>query len=354
MPDRKAVKKFFEYKLDNQEVKKGPLNPAPMIIFVLIGAVAGIIPHQDVPLMFGLVIIGLVVGYVISRHNVNVEYTRRLKEKEKNNREFEALARQVWPIITDDIVKVFLRAFERTQIDRDKLTILDKKFSSSGERDLLSEETLGQKLGDIMNKCLYFVSQGDFSNNKYFRWVRLPGEDLKNFFNPIRLILVFFPKTQLVICDVQTDCIDGNLREEIHRIPFPKIVNVQFTAERTRLDWDVDGMVEAAQDLGYDEEEVKQIRESFEKKDGMGSEPDWVLEEMRSQLFITRTDSGAVSFPIRTDREFGKDVGALDQANVLTKQEITVDRIVNEMNRLIEDANRGPSGLGSNQGNSFF
>ena len=68
----------------------------------------------------------------------------------------------------------------------------------------------------------------------------------------------------------------------------------------------VDRTVQTAQDLGYDEESVKQIRESFKKKDGKETEPNWVSEEMTSQLFITKTDGGALSFPIRTNSYFRK------------------------------------------------
>ena len=43
-----------------------PLNPKPMLILALLGAVAGA-ALQGVPLMYGLAIIGLIIGYLIDR-----------------------------------------------------------------------------------------------------------------------------------------------------------------------------------------------------------------------------------------------------------------------------------------------
>lgn len=338
MTNRKAVKKFFEYELDNEPLKKGSVNIKSTLIFTLIAVGVGFFLFRNPVLALLLAIATPLIVGLISYIRAKSRYKKRLKERDKNHQEFETLVKQVRSIIGDDLIKAFLRIFERTQIDRQELRTLERSYSASKERDFLSEETLEEKLGDLMNKSIRLYSQGEFTN-QYVRFVPLTETDqYEVFFNPLRLVVLFLTETQLVICDVQIDSVDGDLREEIQKISLQKIVNVHFTAERTRINWSTEDIVQTARDLGYDEDEINQIREDVEKSDDAENERDWVLEEMTSRLFVTRTDSGALDFPIRTQFYFGKHVSALDQANVLTEDEITVDRMVNELNRLVEHA----------------
>ncbi len=67
-----------------------------------------------------------------------------------------------------------------------------------------------------------------------------------------------------------------------------------------------------------------------------GSSINWVYEEMTSHLKITRTDGGSLSVPIRSEFYLGEHVSALDQETALTHDEVSVDRMINELNRLVE------------------
>jgi hypothetical protein len=334
MADRKDVRKFFEFKLINDAVVRKTPNPIAGIILLAGGAAAGWI-LQGTALSIVLAIVGFGIGYGVVYVIERLDYKKRSKERDENHKEFTALLDNACAVMGADLIKAFLRVFERTQIDRQHLRILEKGFSSPTERDLLSEETIEEKLGDLMEKSVRLVSRGDISKARE-RIVLRGGQNIF-LFNPMRLIVLFLTETQMVICDVQLDSIDGNLKEEIQRISLPKIVNIHFTAERKRLSWSKDEIVQSAKDLNYPAENIKEMESALDSSEHKDSDRNWIFEEMTSSLIVTRTDSGGLRLPMRTHIYFGKHKSALDD-DELTRDEITVDRMINELNRLVEHA----------------
>lgn len=232
------------------------------------------------------------------------------------------------------MIKAFLRVFERTQIDRAQLRLLNQIYSFQEEKSLFDAETRRKKLGDLLNKSIRLISKGEFSN-KRIRKVRWPESGLNELiFNPLRLDILFLTETQLTICGVQIDTIDGDLREEIQRISLPKIVNIHFTAERVRANLNANEVIQRAQQLDYEEDEMGAFLEKLNSYNG--SSINWVYEEMTSHLKITRTDGGSLSVPIRSEFYLGEHVSALDQETALTHDEVSVDRMINELNKLVE------------------
>jgi hypothetical protein len=203
------------------------------------------------------------------------------------------------------------------------------------EKKLLSEEILKEKLGDLQYKTIRFYSHGDLSKTN-FRFVKL--SEMKTydvFFNPIRLIVLFLTETQLVIGDIQFDSLKGNLNyEKIQRISFSKIVNIYFIVKPTLMDWSAEEVVQTATNLGHSEDKINEIRKDINEN----GNTNWSVKKITSQLIITRTDSGELKLPIRTEYFFGKYVKTFDKKTPLTKDEINVDRMINELNRHVEQA----------------
>ena len=94
----------------------------------------------------------------------------------------------------------------------------------------------------------------------------------------------------------------------------------------------------AAEELGIDAEELQRLEEEMK---GKAAEADsgWLRETMTSNLALTRTDSGALSIPIGSKFYFGEIKSALDQETALTADEIMIDRMLNELNRLVNSHN---------------
>lgn len=373
---RKAIRAFFKYTVNREEIKQEEINgfttflSSIAMVFVSLIAVAVAAeswstnnPSETEKLLailtdstgstavtYILAIIGgvLFITFVAAflggnlhrrsaKKGIAAAYQLALDKKEKNLAEFVRLAEETRKVQGADVLKALLRVFERTQIPRDQLKILDQQFVFDKEKELFGEETMQDKLGDLFNKSIRLISKGDYTNKQQrkIRWVDTKSEEL--FFNPTRAVTLFLTDTQLVICDVQIDSIDGDLVEEIQRISLSKIVNIQFLSKRTRLPLDKKQLVRMAKDLGYKPEEIKEIQKGFKSDDNRPDDaPNWVYEDMQSHLRVSRTDGGVLSIPIRSDLHFGKHVAALDQENSLTQDEITVDKMVNELNRLVE------------------
>ena len=90
-----------------------------------------------------------------------------------------------------------------------------------------------------------------------------------------------------------------------------------------------------AKDLGYSDKEVEQIKRDFSSSDDGPVGDAWVYERMVSELTMTRSDGGHLTVPIRDANYFGRHKGALDGVSGLSADEIVVDRMMNELNRLI-------------------
>lgn len=209
------------------------------------------------------------------------------------------------------------------------------------ERQLFAEEPLADRLGDLFNKSIRLLSRSDFKEPKetrefrsridYIRKMDWSDGTSETFFNPMKVIALFLTKEELVVCEADIDSIDGDLREKIFRIMLSDIVSIGFTSERVRL----------APDSGSDitltrREQPLGLMGGFNKggKD-RGAEPLPDREEMRSKLEISRTDGGVLHFPIKSEIVSGVQTSALDQDVALTEDEVAVDRMVNELNRVV-------------------
>ncbi|MBI1339376.1 hypothetical protein GC169_04085 [bacterium] len=330
--DRKSVRKFFDFDVNSDDLK--PRKGKYVIAFwatLIAGGIAWFGVSQVVGIISGLAAGAFAIG--IDRVLIQMQLNTRTKKKEENHAEFRKLATETRRIQAADTMKALMRVFERTMIDRNSLRVLEQKYVFETERSLFDEETLQDKLGDLLNKSIRMMSRGDFTNQRWrkIRWTDTRKEEL--FFNPIRLVALFLTETQLVICDVQIDSLGGDLREDIQRISLPKVVNIHFTAERKRLAHTVEELVRMAEDLDYSAKEIEDMKKALKEGDG-----DWVQEEMTSHLRITRTDGGFLAVPIRSEVFFGKHTSALDQDSALTENEIAIDRMINELNRLVEHA----------------
>jgi hypothetical protein len=338
--DRKAVKEFFAFQVNSDDLKPRTLKlGGPIVFALLIASVTWGFAGQTAGLVAGIATLAGIIA--LDRLGASGDVARRKKKKDENHAEFARLATETKRVQSNDLLKALLRVFERTMIDRASLRVLEQRFVFDRERDMFDEETLEQKLGDLMNKSIRMISRGDYTNPRLrtVRWLDTRKQEV--FYNPTRLVALFLTETQLVICDVQIDSIDGDLKEDIQRIALPKVVNIQFTAERKRLPLTSDQLVSMARDLGYPEDEVKTMKEEFAKQDAQPDQGDWVHEEMTSSLRVSRTDGGSLSVPIRSETFFGRHRSALDADTTLSQNEVTVDRMVNELNRLVERAGPG-------------
>jgi hypothetical protein len=284
----------------------------------------------------GLLVGGLAVGAMILIHNSQTDVARQnwTDQVIENHSELVRLGRETRLVQSADVTKAMMRIFERLQVDREKLRVLDHVYIFEDEENLFDEESRERKLGDLRNKSIRLISPGNF-RNEAFRVVRMDdsGEN-EFFFNPIRLVMLLLTETQLVVCDVQIDSMDGSLLEETQRVALSKIVNVHFRAERTRLSLSRDELLRMAEDRQMDQSVIDQLKHGL--GGGAAAPGDWAVERLSSTLNVSRTDGGSLAMPIRSEIHFGKQHGTLDEDGRLNEHEIKVDRMVNELNRLVD------------------
>jgi hypothetical protein len=342
--DRKVVREFFSYKVNNEEVKLRSVDTAEtlgysMVVGFGIGLVAGLVLRSlAVGVLLTLLTIGglFALGFTHERQSRERELQERRDAQKQNHAEFAKLAADTRAIQANDVLKAFHRVFMRTQVDADQLKVLDNRYVSREERALFDEDTLDREIRALMPKSVRLLSEGDYTNKalRKIRWTDTHREEL--FFNPTRLVVLFLTPTQVIICDVQIDSMDGDLREEIQRISLQNIVSIHFIGNRIRFSLDKEKIVQMAEDLGHSPEEVREIRKDLDVDE---SDREWVQEEITSDLRITRTDGGAVSFPIRKDFYLGRRRTLLDQETTLSDDDKRVDMMINELNRLVEEKN---------------
>lgn len=331
---RKCVREFFAFQASGDDLNARAALWAVVACAAVLGLVVGYVWAGAT----GAALVGTAGGggaYAIDRWLARRDVEQRRVARDANHAELTRLADQVRRIQASDVVRALLRVFEHTQIDRARLRVLEQQYFSDKEEELFTGENLYDRLGDLLNKSIRMISMGDYTNQatRTIRWMHSRREEM--FFNPTRLVALFLTETQLVICDVQFDSIDGDLRETIQRISLSNVVSIQFIVERIRLPTNVEHMVQTARDLGYSEREAEEIRASLMRPEN-GTTPEWVHERTLSTLGITRTDGGTLTVPIRSALFFGKHKSALDQDVLLSPEEIKVDRMVNELNRLVE------------------
>lgn len=174
-PDRKSVRKFFEFFVNNDELKPRPFSWRFVIGGVATGFIIGSFSLHSQLAAFFLAIVGgggvLALDLYLRKQDVE----KRREKKEENHKEFAKLAGEVRLVQAADVTKALLRVFERTQIDRSTLRILDGTYVLSKERELFSDESLQERLGDLLNKSFRFLSMGDYTN-KRFRKIRWTDE----------------------------------------------------------------------------------------------------------------------------------------------------------------------------------
>jgi hypothetical protein len=333
--DRKAVREFFAFKVNRDALKARPIAFKVILSASAIGFLFGYLWAGGAAALALMIAAALGVS-ALDRWLAARDVERRRVEKEKNHAEFAALAAKVRSIQANDVNAAFLRVFGRTALDPNELTTLEGKFYFGKERDFFSEQDLREKLGDLHSKSIRMTSKGDYTNDRLrkVRWNDTRREEL--FFNPTRLVILFLASKQLVICDVQIDSMDGDLREEIQRVSFSKIVNIKFTAERTRFPLSRATAKGFAEDLGFSEEEIKEMEKSFDASRSDASSP-WVHEQIVSELRVTQTDGHALAMPIRYDIYFGRHRSALDAEAPLTDDEVLVDGMVHALSNLVEN-----------------
>jgi hypothetical protein len=335
--DRSSISKFFKFDVNNDKLETRPMAFKPIAAISVIALLLGTL-SQGVggAILFGLLGAAAAIGG--DRWLAQMDVDKRTSKQNENHSEFAKLAGQTRAIQSADVLKAFLRIFDRAQIDRSKMRVLEQKYAFAKELELFSEETLSEKLGDLHDKSIRLISMGDYANpaSRLVCWKETKKEEF--FFNPMRLVSLFLTGTQLVICDVQIDSMQGNLKEEIQRISLNKIVSIHFSSERIRPPRSTEQLVKIAEDLGYSTGRVAEIRKDLEDA-SKDSVPKWSYEEMTSRLAITREDGGILSVPIRSGSFFGNTVSVLDGETALSEDEITVDRMVNELSRLVDSAN---------------
>jgi hypothetical protein len=329
--DRKKVRQFFSLRIKDSPTQRETNWTSvwwAMGIGLVVGAMlAGVAGAVVLPVLSG---IGVLVW---DNARAATELEAAQGEIESSREKLANLAHETRKVQSADLTKAILRVFERTQIDRSKLRVLDQLYIFEDEQNLLEDESRERKLGDLVNKSIRMISQGGYNNKAYRKIYWTDTGRTEQFLNPMRLVLLFLTETQLVICDVEIDSMDGDLREEIQRVALSKIVNVRFVAERTRFTMSHDQIIRMAEDLNFEPEKIEEIRRSF---NGSSSSKEWIQEEVTSVLNVSRTDAGSITVPIRSEIYFGGHRSALDDEGGLTEDEIKVDRMINELNRLVE------------------
>lgn len=333
---RKVVRDFFKYDLGREpDVSWAPV----LYIMAAIAAIA--VAYYFWSFLSSAIAVG--VFFAAAAGVSTLAEADRDRQRKAWKEEFGRLAQQTRDIQGDDALRAFMRIFERSQLDPNELRMLDNRYAFEKERQLLQTGTLVERLGDLFNKSIRLWSRADF-NNKLIRKVRWADGTEETFYNPMRIISLFLSRSELVVCDAEIDSVDGDLREKILRIMLTDIVSIGFTSERVRFPVERQEIERMAKDLGYDEQETARMVIALSRDRHSGDQPssEYVYEEMTSKLEVTRTDGGTLHFPMKSEILFGRHVSALDQDVALTDDEVGVDRMLNELNRVVRGSRGTP------------
>ena len=334
---RPAVQAFFDYRLDNDELR--PLA-ARYQLALWLGGVCGVVGILSFGLAFaaGLMAIGLSLGVALDRLLIVRELAARSAAQDANQAEFRRLAAETRRVQGADLLKALLRVFNRTKIDRRSLRVFEQSYLFEQERALVEIETLARKAGDLINKSIRMISRGDQFSPRTRRVDRFGAPSGQLVFNPMRLVALFVTETQMVICDVQVDSIGGDLLEQIQRIPLSKIVDVSFKSQRQRVGRQNGERQKLAEKKSGSESELDADDEGTDRADS--SE-----EEVISLLGITCTNGTTVTVPIRSESYAGRAGRALDEGGLLSDDEVMIDGMIDELTRLIDHAPRRSSSV---------
>lgn len=259
-------------------------------------------------------------------------------KKKAGAKELGKLADATRAVQARDSIDSYLRIFRRTQISESELRTLDGKYVFEKERDLFASEKPEDKLGELYNKSIRMWSQGESKTQSRFRRVVWDNGSYEDFYNPIRIVSLFLTPEEMVICDTTVDSLDGDLSENITRIMLSDIVSVNFNSNRVRFSMPNDQIMQMARDMKYSKTDLKLLEKALASRGE--NDPDFIQEENRSWLQITRTDGGALNFPIRFQQYLGPRKSALDDDVALTEDDQVVDRMMNELNRVVRTAKK--------------
>lgn len=334
---RKPVKKFFHFKVNQDELKWRRVGIKFVLASVIVGFLGGL-AHDTLKgswprsaILWSTLFLALAIG--VDRGWAWIDLAIRKSKKAKNNREFADLSHVVRRVQADDWAKATRRVFDRCQLDRSDLRVLQNQYYDP-ESGLFDVETPDKVLEDLRSKSSTFLSYPDRKGDiiRCIRWSDVKKTEY--IFNPVRIVSLYVTNTQVVVCDVLVDSIKGDLKEEILRIALSDVVGITSTnlRERKELTFANDSEKQTAFDHGLSEEKVKEIREKILKGN---EEEEWCSETIISELKISRTDGGFQTLPVRYKTSFGVGKSALD-GDALTADELAIDRMVNELNRMIE------------------
>lgn len=341
--DRKSVREFFAYQLNQDALAKRGVKFGAVLVVSMVGLAAGYMYGEQYRVELAGALVGLIlflaIGVIIDRVAAGLNLTRRRRDKEANHERFRELAERVRAIQSEDVARATLRVFERSQLDRNSLRVLQHQYHYTSANDLFDVETPKQILGDLYSKSNTFMTRpaGDDVQFRDVYWEDTHRRE--HFFNPVRVVVLYLTETQMVVCDVTIDSSRGDLKEEILRISLANVVSMAFSAERKRdgVTFESERDRRWAKDQGLSDQEIEELRRKI--RAGVDDEDEWVREWTTAHIQVTRTDGRVQSLPVASLTYFGKRKSALDDES-LTEDEIAIDRMVNELNRLVENSAR--------------
>jgi hypothetical protein len=355
---RKAVRKFFdfEYKESNHLFYK-----ICLAVLALLGPVVGFCVHAsgEPP---ARAVAASALFFVASATVLTVikvllcaiaEFWRHCR--------YQRLGRKTQAIQAKDIEDAFLRIFQRTQLDINDLRTLDERYQLTKEKNLFRNRSLERRVGELYNKSIRMLSQpreetrgtkeenGDHEENGVKaeksqkkpenkmgpRFLRSRDGGIDILYNPIRLIALLLTTEELVICDATIDSIKGDLEEHILRLMISDVVSVSFCSERKRFTMDLDEILFRAKAMRFSQSKRRKIKRDYLNRHKR--EPQYIQEDLYSDLEVSQTDSQALTFPMRYELFIGKRRGGLHDVS-LSEDDKVIDRMVNELNRVVRSS----------------
>jgi hypothetical protein len=352
--DRECVKGFFQFPLDRERIQRRPARYLTVMLFAILAALGLYLASRSsgargihegaagAALLTGF--LAFLLGFAVDSWMRELAYRSRQRLQDDNHKIFIRLAGETRKVMSHDAASAFLRLFARTQLERAELQPLHEQYILPEEQGLFQEDSLETRLGDLFNKSIRTISPAEPSDGKRQEVLQIKWRDRVEWFSPrVRVMLVLLPrKTELVICDATIDLVTGSLREEILRIPYDRIVTIRLLSDCKA---ELMSKQRARQEAGW----ATVAEDGPDPRAGHDGGDDNALvlhEEIAARMIITLTDGTTVGIPCSYVLRRSTGVSApLDRGDELTEDERRVDRIVNELNRMVETAGtvRGPA-----------